>query len=106
MKQVAIILCKVDEEPALVGVNNDLPTFRKLVGGNLEAARLGGRVFLMCNADGYGSLPANRLVYPHGLICGDFLLSAGDDQGETVTLTRAEAQEWLATARGWERATW
>jgi hypothetical protein len=100
---VAILLCKVGQDPAAVTVEDNLQAFRSLVGGNLESHRLGGRVHLFCNEDGFGSLDDNRLS-PLGLVCGDFFLSAGDAQGNTVSMSRGELHEWSAAVKGWPHA--
>jgi hypothetical protein len=68
----------------------------------LEGEYGGAGVDLYCDEEfllkGYAP---NRLIRADLAIHGDFFISAHDEEGETVSLTKAQVAKWLETAKGW-----
>lgn len=107
MSKLRIIACRLGQAPVVEEMEPGLKPMQDFVGGYIEAVRLSGEyggagVDLYCDEEfllkGYAP---NRLIRNDLAIHGDFFISAHDDEGETVGLTDAQCEEWLAKARAW-----
>ena len=104
---LTIIACRLGEEPKVEQMKPGIDAMQAFVGGYVEAVRLEGAygcagVDLYCDEEFLlkGRAP-NRWVSRELLIHGDFFISAHDDEGETVSLTPAQVETYLARARAW-----
>lgn len=102
---IKILWFPVGAPPEIRVIRSDVSHFQKIVGGYIEGRRLSRRVWLFCNEDGrLQDLPANRDVPGVGWVVGDFFLSAGDEEGESVSMTEIELVEWLVRSTLWPQA--
>jgi hypothetical protein len=84
--KVKALAIKVGEFPDYVLLDNQLETFQKFVGGYIEVLPW-GEALIVCNEEGkLQNLPMNRPLFYNGeivdVICGDFLIVSGDDEGD------------------------
>jgi len=106
--KLRVVVCRVDQEPVIEEIDPGLDAMQAIVGGYVERIVLGGEpafghgIDLWCDEEfllkGYRP---NRLINHRQGIHGDFFIAAHDGEGETIGLTEAEAEEWLAKAKDW-----
>jgi hypothetical protein len=102
---IKVLVFQVDSPPEIKMIRSDVSHFQKIVGGYIEGRRLSSRIWLFCNENGYrDDLPPNRNVPGVGWVVGDFFLSAGDVEGESVSMTEHEVVEWLVRSSLWPQS--
>lgn len=115
--KIRVIVCRVGEQPKVEEIEPGLKTMQDIIGGRVERVALDGEpafgrgIDLWCNEEFLirDSQP-NRLIRNVPLyrgelpIHGDFFIAAHDGEGETVSLTEAEAEEWAKRAKDWPMA--
>lgn len=105
-----IIAVRAGEDPVIEELpDNSLETMQRFVGGWIEMVTLDrsldGSIVLWCNEEGkLMGLPKNRyLSLQPDVICGDFFISAVDNDGETVGLSESEADWWREEISTWRK---
>lgn len=101
--EIKVIICKVGEQPEVIEIDSSLEAAQAVVGGLIECLQMNGSlssgVDLWCNEEGLFTCEPNRLVMPaHGHstpIHGAFFLARHDSEGDTISLTDADVEEWI-----------
>jgi len=90
---VQVLVFRVGQPPAVERVLPTLEAQQALVGGNIEAVRVGEQLFLFCNEDGQLlGLPANFAPLPHVMVVGDAFFGRMDAEGELRDITDADVE--------------
>ena len=103
-----IVAVRVASEPVIEELGTSLEDMKKFVGGWIEAVTLDqsieGSIVLWCNEESklLRMHPNRYLNLLPDVICGDFFLSAVNNEGETVGLTEEEAEFWKKEVSTWE----
>lgn len=101
-------------EPEIVEINNSRQAMQAVVGGNIEqifatSAHVGRWLNFFCNEDPAGLRPNRNVSVDPELgrtnIRGPILVSATDDEGNTVSLTDAEIMLALRNVERWTKIT-
>jgi len=91
-----VVVVKPGQSPEVVEIANTLQALQGAVGGYIETVSLPNGLILICNEEGkLLNLPANRKL-GYDYIAGDFLVTAGNDEGDFVSLSDAQ----IAAAKG------
>ena len=101
MSKIRAFVVRLQDEPAVEEIENDLATFQKLVGGYVEIINLGHGLSLWCNESGaLEKLPLNRGVvcYSEGVhtgahfIRGTFFVTRYDAHGDAASISEGDAR--------------
>jgi len=104
-----IIAMRPGEHAKAEDLDDNLKAMQTFVDGYIESVMLatGHRnIVLWCNEEGLYTHARNRVLpgqFGPIVIHGPCFISAVDGAGETVGLTEAELEEWLAIATRWPR---
>jgi hypothetical protein len=102
--EVLIVMVEPNKRPYKMIVKNELDTFKAIVGGWVEHISIaerpnGSRIGIFLNEEGkLINLPPNRLIIRNrggDEFVGTFCIVAHNLEGDTVTLTDAEANEYI-----------
>ncbi len=105
MAIIDIVIVPVGKDAYVAQLDHTLENMQKLVGGLLEAVELDrDHLTLWCNEEGkLLDLDMNRpLQEISDIICGDFLLTGCDAEGETIGLTKTQQELCL---KRWGKGT-
>ena len=99
-KQIKALKVEPYKHPYVVELNNDLDSLQKAVSigapeqGLIEFVYLEDNVSILCNEEGklVGLLPNRRLG--KDIICGVFYVVAEDDEGDLISLTKAQQEHY------------
>lgn len=95
MNKLRVVLVKPGQEPIETEIDDSLAGMQAAVGGYIETVSLLGGAVLVCNEEGkLQGLQANRRL-GHDVICGDFFVTASNDEGDFVSLS----DEQVASAK-------
>jgi uncharacterized protein DUF3846 len=102
--EILIVMVEPNKRPYKLTVKNDLETFKAIVGGWVEHVSIaqrpnGSRIGIFLNEEGkLIGLPENRLIIGSrggDEFVGTFCIVAHNLEGDTVTLTDAEADKYI-----------
>ena len=101
--QIQIVIVEPFKKPYKKTIQNDLAAMKEIVGGYIEnvfigETKTGARVGIVCNEEGkLKDLPFNRRILGNkgiaDVLVGRFFITAYNMQGESISLTDAQA-EW------------
>ena len=99
-KQIKALMVEPNKHPRVVTLNNDLDSLQKAVSigapeqGLVEFVYLEDNVSCLCNEEGklIGLEPNRRLG--KDIICGVFYVVAEDDEGDLISLTKAQQEHY------------
>ena len=101
MRTIKVIVARVGQEPVIEEVEDSLSGMQAVVGGYIERVQLSETVDMWLNEEGrITGLTMNRLVPDeYGRqwdICGDLFLASHNQEGDTVSLSNADQDKWMA----------
>lgn len=93
---IKIIMKRVGQPAQVEDNDGELASMQALVGGFIQAVPLEEGLHLICDDEGKlkGYAP-NVHFYNDDIICGDFLLSRVDDEGEAISVTEADIAKYV-----------
>jgi hypothetical protein len=99
-KKFQALIVPVDTKPYLMEVQDELEYLQLIVGGQLEyvACHDEEGFVIMCNGEGklLGLEPNIWLgLYSHDYLAGQFFVCKADEEGEMVSLSKKEAENFL-----------
>lgn len=104
---VKVIAYRAGQEPVVEDIPDTLEAMQELVGGYIEGLTIehtpdGEGLQIICNETGKlnGLTPVAFVPKYQDVICGDFLVSRHDNEGETVDVTEADVQKAREMIRG------
>ena len=93
-KQIKALMIEPNKHPSVVTLNTDLDSLQNAVSGLIEFVYLEDNVSILCNEEGklIGLEPNRRLG--KDIICGVFYVVAEDDEGDLISLTKAQQEHY------------
>ncbi len=95
--QISVLKVEVGKEPYVKEVSNDLKSLQAEVGGLIQVVYLEDSfegAMMVVNEEGkVNGMEMNRRM-PHDIVCGDFFICMGDEEGDFTSLTEEKIQEY------------
>lgn len=95
--KISVLKVEVGKEPYVKEVGNDLKSLQAEVGGLIQVVYLEDCLegaMMVVNEEGkINGMEMNRRM-PHDIVCGDFFICMGDEEGDFVSLTEDKIQEY------------
>lgn len=101
--RIQVVLIEPQKKPVKKWIDNSLEEMQKLVGGWIENVTIGSsedaRIGIMLNEEGkLIGLPVNRILRGRSgsdVLVGTFFVTAYNDEGDQVSLTEKEADDFI-----------
>lgn len=95
-RKIKVVVADVMARAEVREIDAGLDGMQRVIGGNIELFTVADGMDWWCDEDGLGrELPLNRIVLEHWPIVGPIMVTAADDDGNTISLTDAQAERAL-----------
>jgi len=94
-QKIKVVMVEPNKPPYVAEIGNDLDSMKKAVGGYIQPVNLAPYVSLVCNEEGkLLGLEGNRSI-GNDIIVGNFFIVGYDDEGEFISLTKEQMEEYM-----------
>lgn len=107
--KLRIVAIRIGEDPKIEEMDSGLKPMQKFVGGWIERVAMDDEIDLYCNEEGLYTCEPNRMIctsYGYRVpINGDMFIVKHNEEGDTVGLTKEEAEKWRREAANWPESS-
>jgi hypothetical protein len=94
-QKIKVVMVEPHKVPYIAEIGNDLDSMQKAVGGYIQTVDLAPNVTLACNEEGkLLGLEGNRSLN-NDIIVGSFFIAGCNDEGEFISLTEEQTEEYV-----------
>ena len=94
-QKIKVVMVEPHKAPYVAEIGNDLDSMQKAAGGYIQTGGLAPDVTLVCNEEGkLLGLEGNRSLC-NDIIVGSFFIAGCNDEGEFISLTEEQTEEYV-----------